>query len=55
MRYARPSRSFPELSIHAGDTVPQYVLDACPDDRIAWLPADPRDWITLSSRHGRLG
>jgi Zn-dependent peptidase ImmA (M78 family) len=50
MRYARPSRSFPELSIHAGDTVPQYVLDACPDDRIAWLPADPRDWITLSSK-----
>jgi hypothetical protein len=50
MRYARPSRSFPELSIRAGDVVPQAVLDARPDDRIAWAPTDPRDWITLSPK-----
>lgn len=47
MRYARPSRSFPPLSIRAGDPAPVAVRSAVPTDRIAWTPADVRDWITL--------
>jgi hypothetical protein len=47
MRYARASRSFPELSLRAGDGVPQAVLAARPDDRMAWVAADPLDWIAI--------
>lgn len=50
MRYARASRSFPQLSIRAGDAVPQPVPKARPDDPIAWAPADPRDWIAMSPK-----
>lgn len=58
MRYARPSRFFPQLSIRAGDAVPQALREARPEDRpkdrpkdrIAWAPADPRDWIALSPK-----
>ena len=49
MRYARPSRSFPPLSITAGDEVVPAVRSARPDDRIAWIAADPRDWMALAT------
>jgi Zn-dependent peptidase ImmA (M78 family) len=52
MRYARLSRSFPPLAIQTGDPVPSSVSALAPDDRIAWLPAEARDWLTLS-RHTR--
>lgn len=48
VRYARPSRSFPPLSIRSGDPAPQVVRAATPDDRIAWLPADVRDWLSIA-------
>jgi Zn-dependent peptidase ImmA (M78 family) len=48
LRYARPSRSFPALSIQTGDPVPPSVKSAGPKDRIAWLPTDVRDWLHLS-------
>jgi Zn-dependent peptidase ImmA (M78 family) len=47
LRYARPSRAFPALSIEAGAAVTADVASARPEDRIAWLPADPRDWLAL--------
>ncbi|WBO24250.1 ImmA/IrrE family metallo-endopeptidase [Sphingomonas abietis] len=46
-RYARPSRSFPDLAIQAGAALPAALLAAKPEDRIAWAPADPRDWIAV--------
>jgi Zn-dependent peptidase ImmA (M78 family) len=46
-RYARPSRSFPPLAIPSGAPVPAAVRAARPTDRIAWAPADPREWLTL--------
>ncbi|WP_313805789.1 ImmA/IrrE family metallo-endopeptidase [Sphingobium sp.] len=52
LRYARPSRFFPALSIQAGDPIPASVKSATPNDRIAWLPAEARDWIQIS-RHTR--
>jgi Zn-dependent peptidase ImmA (M78 family) len=52
VRYARPSRSFPTLSIRAGDAAPPAVLSAAPKDKIAWLPTDVRDWVPMS-RHVR--
>ncbi|WP_336968442.1 ImmA/IrrE family metallo-endopeptidase [Sphingobium aromaticiconvertens] len=48
VRHARPSRSFPMLSIRAGEAAPVAVLSANPNDRIAWLPADVRDWVPVS-------
>lgn len=48
VRYARPSRSFPTLSIRAGDAAPPAILSAAPKDKIAWLPADVRDWVPMS-------
>jgi Zn-dependent peptidase ImmA (M78 family) len=48
VRYARPSRSFPTLSIRPGNPAPPAVGSAEPRDRIAWIPADVRDWLTLS-------
>lgn len=48
LRYARPSRSFPALSIQTGDAVPPSVKSAGPKDRIVWLPTDVRDWLHLS-------
>ncbi len=47
-RYARPSRSFPPLAIRAGDPVPAALGAMTPTDKIVWLPADPRDWISVS-------
>lgn len=47
LRYARASRSFPDLSLLSGAPVPPTVLAARPEDRIAWLPADPQDWIAI--------
>ncbi|WP_426387651.1 ImmA/IrrE family metallo-endopeptidase [Sphingobium sp. R-21] len=52
LRYARPSRFFPTLSIQTGDPIPASVKSATPKDRIAWLPAEARDWIEIS-RHTR--
>lgn len=48
LRYARPSRSFPPLAFRAGDPVPAAILAARPTDRIAWMPADVRDWLVPS-------
>ena len=48
LRYARPSRSFPPLSIRAGAPAPAAILAARPTDRITWAPADVRDWLALS-------
>lgn len=48
LRYARPSRSFPALSIKTGDTVPTSVRSAGPQDRVTWLPTDTRDWLHIS-------
>ncbi|HEX7855620.1 MAG TPA: ImmA/IrrE family metallo-endopeptidase [Sphingobium sp.] len=48
VRYARPSRSFPPLSIEPGAPVPAAVKSAGPEDKIAWLPAEVRDWLSLS-------
>ncbi|HEX7871370.1 MAG TPA: ImmA/IrrE family metallo-endopeptidase [Sphingobium sp.] len=48
VRYARPSRSFPPLSIQTGAPVPPAILSADPKDKIAWLPAEARDWLALS-------
>lgn len=48
VRYARPSRSFPPLAIQTGDRVPTSVTSVGPKDRIAWLPAEVRDWLQLS-------
>jgi Zn-dependent peptidase ImmA (M78 family) len=47
MRYARQSRSFPAISIRTGDSAPPVVRSALPKDRIAWIPADVRDWIDV--------
>ncbi len=48
VRYMRPSRSFPALSINAGDDAPPVVRSASPDDKVAWLPTEARDWIIMS-------
>lgn len=48
MRFARPSRFFPPLSIQSGDPAPQPVKGATPQDRIKWLAAEARDWIPMS-------
>ncbi len=47
MRYARRSRAFPPISIRPGDPAPLDVLSALPNDRIAWTPADVREWIEV--------
>jgi Zn-dependent peptidase ImmA (M78 family) len=51
-RYARASRSFPAISIRPGDPTPPAVrsagvVSAGPKDRIAWIPAEVRDWILV--------
>ncbi|MCE7797135.1 ImmA/IrrE family metallo-endopeptidase [Sphingobium sufflavum] len=48
VRFSRPSRSFPPLSIGTGDTVPPAVRAATPDDKIAWQETEVRDWIEMS-------
>ncbi|HEX7821846.1 MAG TPA: ImmA/IrrE family metallo-endopeptidase [Sphingobium sp.] len=48
VRYARPSRSFPPLSISVGDPVPPAIGTADSKDKIAWLPAEVREWIALT-------
>ncbi|MET0238691.1 MAG: ImmA/IrrE family metallo-endopeptidase [Sphingobium sp.] len=48
VRYARPSRSFPALAIQSGHPAPPVVLSAKPEDKIAWLPAEVRDWLATS-------
>lgn len=45
VRYALPGRAFPALSLRPGDPAPP---GAAPGDKIAWAPADPREWVILS-------
>jgi Zn-dependent peptidase ImmA (M78 family) len=47
VHYARPSRSFPPIAIPSGAPAPAAVLSAGPEDRIAWSPAEVRDWLSL--------
>ena len=47
VRYTRASRSFPEISIRSGDPTPPAVRSAGPKDRIAWAPAEVRDWVLV--------
>jgi hypothetical protein len=47
VRYARPSRTFPPISVVPGDPAPAAILSALPSDRVAWRPADTRDWILV--------
>ncbi len=48
VRYARPSRSFPPLSIQLGDPAPAEVPLAGRGDKIAWVSAEARDWLVMS-------
>lgn len=48
VRLIRASRSFPALAIAPGDAAPATILAALPGDRIAWSPADVRDWLQLA-------
>lgn len=52
VRIVRPSRAFPQLGVKPGDPCPRAVKPGKPDDhiigRIAWAPADTRDWLVLA-------
>ncbi|MDB5686146.1 MAG: ImmA/IrrE family metallo-endopeptidase [Rhizorhabdus sp.] len=48
VRYMRLSRSFPTTSIRAGDPAPAAIAAVGPQDKIAWLPANVRDWVLMS-------
>jgi Zn-dependent peptidase ImmA (M78 family) len=47
VRIVRPSRAFPPLAVHSGDPCPAAIKLGNPDDRIAWAPANVRDWLAL--------
>jgi Zn-dependent peptidase ImmA (M78 family) len=48
VRYLRLSRSFPPTVIRPGSPAPAAVLEAGPQDKIAWLPTNVRDWVLMS-------
>jgi Zn-dependent peptidase ImmA (M78 family) len=48
VRLARSSRTFPPLAIHPGAPAPPAITAAGPSEKIAWSPAEVRDWLTLS-------
>lgn len=47
VRYARASRSFPAISLNPGDPAPPAVRSAGSKDRVAWAPAEVREWIAI--------
>lgn len=48
VRYVRPSRSFPAVSIRVGDPAPPAIRTDGPTEKIAWVPAEVRDWLVMS-------
>lgn len=48
VRFARPSRSFPPLSVRQGGAAPQSVRATGTADRLAWVATEPRDWLVMS-------
>jgi len=48
VRYMRLARSFPPTAIRPGNPAPPVILSAGPQDRIAWVEADVRDWLSIS-------
>jgi len=50
VRFARPSRSFPPLSIRPGD--PTAIPSVKAKEKPVWMPAEIRDWI-VTSREAR--
>jgi Zn-dependent peptidase ImmA (M78 family) len=48
VRYARPSRSFPALSIQPGDPAPPVAEAGDPAARNVWISAKVRDWLVMS-------
>ncbi|MEK7456289.1 MAG: ImmA/IrrE family metallo-endopeptidase [Pseudomonadota bacterium] len=48
VHYARPSRSFPSMTIGRGDAAPSSVPSAKIDEPTSWLVVEARDWLVQS-------